>query len=403
MSTAAGARLLATDEYVPDRVAGDVTIVAHDIGPVRGMERQLSGLVVGLERLGYRITVIARVCELPMGTNVTFHRVRGPSRPFLIAYPWFMLAGSLALRRWRRGVVQATGAIVLNHVDVIAVHYCHQVGAPTPSRAAWVFRWHVRLAGALKQLGERVCFRINRAATFVCVSQGLSEEIREHYPALAERVLTIHNGIDTADFAVGRPGRADAAAAQRSALAIGEGRLVAAFVASEWERKGLAAVIRALALAPEWDLVVAGGGDRAHYQALAESLGVGDSVHWLGVTRGVDVVYEMADAFVLPTSYESFSLVSFEAAASGLPVLATPVHGVRELIVDGHSGFLITRDPSSIATRLRQLAADPELRTRLGAAARDAAQSFDTSRMVAEHHELYRRLDGSSCELTLTR
>jgi glycosyltransferase involved in cell wall biosynthesis len=233
------------------------------------------------------------------------------------------------------------------------------------------------------------------------VSEGLSEEFREHFPALAERVLTIHNGIDTADFAAGRRGREDEAEALRSALAIGEGRLVAAFVASEWERKGLAAVIQALALAPEWVLVVAGGGDRPHYQSLAESLGVGDSVHWLGVTRDVDVVYEMADAFVLPTSYESFSLVSFEAAASGLPVLATPVHGVRELIVDGQSGFLITRDPSSIATRLGQLAADPELRRRLGEAARDAAQSFDTNRMVAEHHELYRRLDGASGERAL--
>jgi UDP-glucose:(heptosyl)LPS alpha-1,3-glucosyltransferase len=401
MSTAAGARSPVADEHLPPRVAGDVTIVAHDIGPVRGMERQLSGLVVGLERLGYKITVIARVCELPKGTNVTFHKVRGPSRPFLIAYPWFMLAGSLALRRWRRGVVQATGAIVLSHVDVIAVHYCHQVGTPTPSRATWAYRLHVKLAGALKQFGELVCFRINRAATFVCVSEGLSEELREHFPALAERVLTIHNGIDTAAFAAGRRSREDKAEVLRSALAIGEGRLVAAFVASEWERKGLAAVIQALAFAPEWDLVVAGGGDRSHYQSLAESLGVGDSVHWLGVTRDVDVVYEMADALVLPTSYESFSLVSFEAAASGLPVLATPVHGVRELIVDGQSGFLITRDPSSIATRLGHLAADPELRRRLGEAARDAAQSFDTSRMVAEHHELYRRLAGPGSERAL--
>ncbi|HTD09232.1 MAG TPA: glycosyltransferase family 4 protein [Solirubrobacteraceae bacterium] len=401
MSTAAGARLPTADEHVPDCVAGDVTIVAHDIGPVRGMERQLSGLVVGLERLGYKITVVARVCELPEGTDVTFRRVRGPSRPFLIAYPWFMLAGSLALRRWRRGVVQATGAIVFNHVDVIAVHYCHQVAAPTPSRATWVYRLHVKLAGALKRFGEQVCFRINRAATFVCVSEGLSDELREHFPALAERVLTIHNGIDTADFTAGRRGREDEAEALRSALAIGEGRLVAAFVASEWERKGLAAVIQALALAPEWDLVVAGGGDRPHYQSLAESLGVGDSVHWLGVVRDVDVVYEMADAFVLPTSYESFSLVSFEAAASGLPVLVTPVHGVRELIVDGQSGFFITRDPSSIATRLGQLTADPDLRRRLGEAARDAAQSFDTSRMVAEHHELYLRLDRASGERTL--
>jgi glycosyltransferase involved in cell wall biosynthesis len=374
------------------QVACDVTIVAHDIGSVRGMERQLSALIVGLERLGHKITVVARACELPADTQVVFHKVRGPSRPFVIAYPWFMLAGSLALRRWRRGIVQATGAIVLNRVDVIAVHYCHQVATPTPSRATPAFRLQVKLAGALKRLGERLCFRVNRDATFVCVSEGLCEEIVEYYPELADRVLTIHNGIETAGFAPGA--RGPEAVAMRAALAIAQERLVVVFVASEWERKGLAAVIRALALARDWDLVVAGGGDEQHYRTLADTLGVGSSIHWLGVTRDVQLVYEMADAFVLPTSYESFSLVSFEAAASGLPVLATPVHGVRELITDGRNGFLITQEPSSIAARLGELAADPALRKRLGEAARRAALAFDTSSMVAAHHELYGRLAG---------
>jgi glycosyltransferase involved in cell wall biosynthesis len=375
------------------QLACDVTIVAHDIGSVRGMERQLSALIVGLERLGHKITVVARACELPADTQVAFHRVRGPSRPFVIAYPWFMVAGSLALRRWRRGIVQATGAIVLNRVDVIAVHYCHQVATPTASRATPAFRLQVKLAGALKRLGERLCFRINRGATFVCVSEGLSEEIGEHFPELADRVLTIHNGIETAGFAPGV--RRPDAAAMRAALRIGQERLVAVFVASEWERKGLAAAIGAIALARDWDLVVAGGGDEQHYRTLADGLGVGSSIHWLGVTREIQLVYEMADAFVLPTSYESFSLVSFEAAASGLPVLATPVHGVRELITDGRNGFLITQEPGLIAARLGVLAADPALRKRMGEAARQAALAFDTSRMLAEHHKLYERLVGS--------
>ncbi len=95
-----------------------MTIVAHDIGAVGGMERQLTQLVLGLRSLGHRVTVIARTCDLPAGADVVFHRVRGPGRPVPIAHPWFLLAGSLAVKRWRRGVVQATGAIVLNHVDV---------------------------------------------------------------------------------------------------------------------------------------------------------------------------------------------------------------------------------------------------------------------------------------------
>ena len=116
-------------------------------------------------------------------------------------------------------------------------------------------------------------------------------------------------------------------------------------------------------------------------------------MHWLGVTDEVQLVYELADAFVLPTSYETFSLVTFEAAASGLPILATPVSGVRELIEDGVNGFLITRAPELIAQRLSELAADPQLRERLGRAAREAALRFSWGEMVAGYHDVYAGLE----------
>jgi UDP-glucose:(heptosyl)LPS alpha-1,3-glucosyltransferase len=370
--------------------AAAVTIVAHDIGRVGGMERQLAELVIGLRGLGHEVTVIARTCELPADSGVVFKRVRGPGRPFVLAYPWFMLAGSLALRKLRRGVVQATGAIVLNKVDVVALHYLHQVGPANPSRSSAVFRLHVKLAGALKRLGERLCLRRGRVGALVCVSEGLAEEVREEFPRLADRVLTIHNGVDLDAFAPGRG--SEEARARRASLAIGEEGLVLAFVGSEWERKGLEPVIRGLALAPEWTLVVAGAGDEQRYRALAEALGVGGRVRWLGITSDVGQVYEMSDAFVLPSDYETFSLVTFEAAASGLPILATPVSGVRELIEDGRNGFLISRDPEEIAERLGQLAAAPDLRVRLGAAARESALQYSWTRMVELHHELYSSL-----------
>ena len=391
MSSVAGER--SAGEETGGHAVVAVTIVAHDIGSVRGMERQLSALITGLRRLGHPVTVIGRTCELPASAGVVFHRVRGPRRPFLIAYPWFLLAGSLAVRRWRRGVVQATGAIVLNRLDVIAVHYCHQVATATPSRSTPLFRIHVRLAGAMKRIGERLCFAVNRPAAVVCVSEGVATEIRRHFPRLAERVLTVHNGVDTEEFAPAV--HASGAQAMRARLGIPDGRLVAAFVAGEWERKGLEPLLLALALAPEWDLVVAGGGDEARYRAIADSLGVGAAVHWLGVTHEVPSVYELADAFVLPSSYETFSLVTFEAAASGLPILATPVNGVRELIEDGRNGFLIDRQPHTIADRLTRLAADPTLRGHLGAAARRSALGYGSERMVAGHHELYVRLAGA--------
>jgi glycosyltransferase involved in cell wall biosynthesis len=404
-----------------------VTIVAHDIGPVGGMERQLAELAVGLRRAGHEVQTIARTCELPADADVVFHRVRGPSRPFVVAYPWFALVGSLLVWRHRRGVVQATGAIVLNRVDAISVHCCHQVHRASPNRPLPLLRWYVRAVGLIARVCERVCFRANRAATFVCVSDGVVGEIREHFPELADRVVAIHNGVDTGTFAPGL--RASEARALRERLGLaperlvvgretdglaperltvegeteglaperpvmGSERLVLAFVGGDWGHKGLSTVIEALARAPEWDLVVAGRGHVAPYQQLADSLGVGEAVHWLGVVRDMPVVYELADAFVLASGYETFSLVTFEAAASGLPIVATPVNGVRELIEDGRNGFLVVPQPGAIAERLRQLGADPALRERLGAAARRSALDFSWGEMVVKHESLYERLAG---------
>ncbi len=69
----------------------------------------LSELILGLRERGVQVTVIARTCELPAGSGVRFHRVRGPGRPFLLAYPWFLLAASLVVARRARGVLQVTG------------------------------------------------------------------------------------------------------------------------------------------------------------------------------------------------------------------------------------------------------------------------------------------------------
>jgi glycosyltransferase involved in cell wall biosynthesis len=365
----------------------EVTIVAHDVGSVGGMERQLGELALGLRRLGHPVSVIAWTCALPPEAGVRLHRVRGPRRPFLLGYPAFMLAGTLAVRRHRRGVVQATGAIVCNRVDVVAIHCCHQVYRAAPRRPTAPFRAYVGLLGAIKRTAERLCLIRNRDARIVCVSNGVADELRKHYPAARERVLTIHNGVNTRAFAPGA--HEHQARALRARLGIDPQRPVAAFVARGWGHKGLEYAIAALAEAPAWDLVVAGEGDRERFQALVERLDVAGRVHWLGVVGDVQVVYALADAFVLPSSYETFSLVAFEAAASGVPVLATPVNGVRELIGDGESGFLIGRDADTIAARLNQLASDPVLRERLGTAARAAALRFSWERMVDAHHTLY--------------
>jgi UDP-glucose:(heptosyl)LPS alpha-1,3-glucosyltransferase len=242
----------------------------------------------------------------------------------------------------------------------------------------------------LGRIAERVCFPLNRPWRFVCASEGVAEEMREHFPKQAARVVAVANGVDIDAFAPGS--RAQEASALRGELGIDGDRLVAIFVGSEWERKGLEPVIQALALTDGWDLLVVGNGDRDRYRGLAERAGVDRAVHWFGVSRDVAPLYQLADAFVFPSSYEAFPLVALEAAASGLPILATPVNGVRELVQEGANGFLISREPRSIADRLSQLAADPQLRASLGGGARRSALDYSWEKMVARHDELYAAL-----------
>jgi glycosyltransferase involved in cell wall biosynthesis len=70
------------------------------------------------------------------------------------------------------------------------------------------------------------------------------------------------------------------------------------------------------------------------------------------------------------------------------------VNGIRELVTDGANGFLISRDPTDIARRLRELGGDPALRRRLGSAARVSAMDYSWAKMVDRHHELYASLVG---------
>ena len=385
------ATLAAADSATtPTADSREVTIVAHHVGVVGGMERILAELAMGLRQRGHPVTVIAYACDLPAGADVTFRRIRGPSRPFVLSYPWFMLAGTLAVRRWRRGLVLAMGAIVLNDVDIVAIQYCQQVGPTAPSRPSWPFRLNAAVSKVFGQVAERVCFPRNDPAWFVCASEGVAEEIREHFPEQADRTIAIPNGVDVDAFAPGS--RSEDALALRERLQLAPDRLVAIFVGSEWGRKGLEPASRALASAPGWDLLVVGNGDRERYARLADELGVSAAVHWLGVSRDVAPIYQLADAFVFPTSYEAFPLVALEAAASGLPILATPVNGIRELVTDGVNGFLISRDAEEIARRLRELGDDPALRARLGAAARSASLEYSWSKMVERHDALYAKL-----------
>jgi UDP-glucose:(heptosyl)LPS alpha-1,3-glucosyltransferase len=357
------------------------------------MERQLTELIRGLVERGWRITVVSRTLHLEGLPGVRWLRVRGPSRPFPIAYPWFLVAAALRSRRAGRGLVHTTGALVLRRADLSTVHLCHAAirrRAPVArvSRGGLAYRVNAALAAWMSRWTERFCYRRGRARLLAGVSDGVSRELERFLPRTRGRVRTVQNGVDPVAF---RPAERPEERAH-PALGPPDGRLVALFVGSEWEGKGLRLAIEAVARSPRWRLVAVGRGDTGRYETIAGELGAADRVRFAGPLVDIAPVYRGADAFLLPTAYETFSLVTYEAAASGLPLLVPRVSGVEDLLVDGEGGWFVPRDAERIAERLDALADDPQLRERFGAASRAASMRFSWDAMVEAYVSLYEEL-----------
>ena len=104
--------------------------------------------------------------------------------------------------------------------------------------------------------------------------------------------------------------------------------------------------------------------------------------------------YAAADVFCLPSWWEAMPLSVLEAMASGLPVVATDVGDVRQLVVDGETGYVVpARDPEQLAAALEKLMTDPELRRRMGAAGRArAVELYSSSVMARQVSALYAEL-----------
>lgn len=156
-------------------------------------------------------------------------------------------------------------------------------------------------------------------------------------------------------------------------------------------------VIDAFAAAGAGRLLVVGEGpERPAMEARARAAGLGARVHFAGALLELDALLREATAFLLPSETESFGLAAAEALASGVPVVASRVDGLPEVVRHGETGFLeAADDPAAMGRRLRQLAEDPALRRSMGAAARaDVVARFRREPVVDAYERIYREVMG---------
>jgi UDP-glucose:(heptosyl)LPS alpha-1,3-glucosyltransferase len=205
-------------------------------------------------------------------------------------------------------------------------------------------------------------------------------------------VRTIPNGVDVSVFRPNQVVRREV----RTELGFGDPAVVALFVGGDWERKGLVHVVDSLAIAPEWQLVIAGAGDPEPLMARARHARTGSRVRFLGPVGDMPRLYAAADAFVLPTAYEAFPLVVLEAAASGLPLLVTRVNGAEDVLDHGRNGWFISPDARDIARRLNELRSDSTLARQMATHAREAAEGYSWGAMAVRYQSLYAELAGAN-------
>jgi glycosyltransferase involved in cell wall biosynthesis len=359
------------------------------------MERACSELV----RCGFgqvRFIAIATDLSPELETLVDrWIRIRVPRRPFFLSFLLFFIGAGIAVRREHAELVHTIGAIIPNRVTLAAVHYCHAgarqaLGGLAPRDAPFIRRINTGLAHALALLAERWCYRSERLRQFAPVSSGVAAELALYYPGVP--CVTVPNGVDTEGSQI------DPVARRASRLAEGasDEDLVALFIGGDWDRKGLAIAIEGLAAArsadiPAW-LWVVGSGDKGRFARIAEARGVNGCVRFFGHQSNTDRYYQSADVFVLPSLYETFSLGSYEAAAFGLPIVATAVSGVAELIGDDEAGIVVSRNGSDVGAALNRLGHNSELRYRLGGEAQRRARSYTWSGSSRKMLDLYRDL-----------
>jgi D-inositol-3-phosphate glycosyltransferase len=242
--------------------------------------------------------------------------------------------------------------------------------------------------------------RIERE-TIACLDRMIASTADERsdliaaYGADPDRIEVIAPGVDHAMFSPG-----DAATARR-ALGLPSDRGVLLFVGRIQPLKGVDVAIRCLAsMADRRALLVIVGGpsgadgtaevERLH--ALARDLGVAERIRWEPPQPHGALAdwYRAADICLMPSRTESFGLVALEAAACGTPVVAANVGGLRSLIDNGHTGFLVDgRTGPDFAAPVERLFSDPDLAAEMGVSAAARSGRYTWSITAARLRRVY--------------
>ncbi|MCC7257363.1 MAG: glycosyltransferase family 4 protein [Gammaproteobacteria bacterium] len=343
-----------------------MTLVAH-INLARGFrggERQTELLVRGLAGAGWRQRAVVRQGE--------------PLAARLAGIPGLEIAGVAG------GILQAVRA--LRGADLVHVHEARALQAAwlnaITGGAPYLVTRRVQQGPSHHWL-NRVMYR--RAARLVVLSQAIGAALRALDPGLSWVVIP--------SASAGLPVDRERSAAIRARFGAGflVGHIGALVDAHKGQRQIIDVARDLQRRAPDAGFVLVGSGrDEAALREAAAGLG---NLHFAGEVSDVGSYLAAFDVFLYPSRHEGLGSVLLDAMACGLPVVATGVGGIPEIVPDGEAGFLCEPgDIAALAAAILALHGDRDLCRRIGAANRERSRSYTPQAMTQRYLDIYREL-----------
>lgn len=238
---------------------------------------------------------------------------------------------------------------------------------------------------------NRLLLRLTKR--FIAVSEQRRQLLIKNLGIDQQRCLVNHGGIDTQIMPIGK-------AEARKRLSLPPEQLILFSAGHLGEIKGHQDTLQALKEIGDvhkTQLYIAGSGSDIEYAAihrLRDELGLQQKVHFLGQIDNAQLWMEAADVFVQPSLEEAFGLVFIEAGLHKLPVVATNIGGIPDIVVDGETGYLVPpANPKALADALSQLIVSSKLREQFGVAANQRIRSkFDKQHMINNYLDSFNQL-----------
>lgn len=305
-----------------------------------------------------------------------------------------------ALRRLRALLADDAGEAIVHTHNLLVHGYTTIALAGLPRRR--LLNTRHGMGGTSGGRVRTVVYRFSMHWTYVVVAvcEAARRNLVERERLPAAKVVSVPNGIAVESFAASSD---EARRALREQCGFGTSTRLVGFVGRLNWAKDLPTLIRAFAqllqTLPDIGLVLVGDGAlRGELTALADREGVSERVRFLGDRSDVRILLRGFDVFAMSSVTEGYSIALLEAAASGLPIVATDVGGNSEITRDGVNGRIVAAgDPFALARALKDVLADPVAAEAMGLRGRAwALDQAGVPRMVERYRVLYESLPKGS-------